>query len=107
MPNRASFRVGPVGVTFLAAAFGIAGAAAAPTQYRCTNPASGTSWTIAVDAEHQRVDAVPGQVSDRAASWRDRDTGGAFDLDRVSGRLTFRNASSTGGYFLYYDCRPE
>lgn len=82
-------------------------AQAAPAHYRCTNPASGANWTIAIDPEGQRVDSFPAQVSERTASWRDTGTGASFELDRPSGKLTFRNASSTGGYFLYYDCRPE
>jgi hypothetical protein len=76
-------------------------------QYRCTNPASGTNWTIGLEPEGQRVDANPAQVSAAAASWRDPKSGGTYELDRTSGKLTFRNASSTGGYFLYYTCRPE
>jgi hypothetical protein len=73
---------------------------------RCTNPASGASWSIVVDFDRGRVDSLTATVSDRWISWRDPNQG-FFDLERATGKLRLRNASSTGGYFLYYACRPE
>lgn len=73
---------------------------------RCTNPASGTSWPVVVDLDHSRVDSLPAKISDQRISWHDPKQG-YFDFDRATGHLQVRNASSTGGYFLHYTCRPE
>ncbi|HEU0155957.1 MAG TPA: hypothetical protein VFQ82_07785 [Stellaceae bacterium] len=73
---------------------------------RCTNPASGTNWPLVVDLARGRVDAFPAEVSERAISWHEPERG-FFELDRATGKLELRNASSTGGYFLHYTCRPE
>lgn len=89
----------------LAAAAGGA-AQAAVLHLRCTNPASGTSWSVVVDLDHQRVDSLPAEISDQWISWRDPDHR-IFELERATGKLEMRNASSTGGYFLHYLCRPE
>jgi hypothetical protein len=72
---------------------------------QCVNLASGTSWSVQVDDQLQTVDGTPAQMTSRRISWRDAVSGGAFDLDRGSGVLTFINASSTGGYILRYQCR--
>jgi hypothetical protein len=80
--------------------------AAGILRLRCTNAASGTSWPIAVDLEHGRVDSQAASITDKWISWHDPKEG-FFDLDRTTGKLQFRNASSTGGYFLYYSCQPE
>ncbi len=73
---------------------------------RCTNPVSGASWPVVVDLDRGRVDSLPATITDKAISWHDPKQG-FFDLDRDTGKLQFRNASSTGGYFLSYTCRPE
>ena len=73
---------------------------------RCTNPASGTSWPIVVDLDHGTVDSLAATINRSWISWHDPKQG-FFDLDRATGKLQLRNASSTGGYFLYYTCRPE
>jgi hypothetical protein len=73
---------------------------------RCTNPTSGASWPIVVDLDHGRVDSLSATITDKWITWRDPKQG-FFDFDRDTGKLQFRNASSTGGYFLYYTCRPE
>jgi|SRR5579863_5893960 len=86
---------------------GIGSAADADIRHlRCTNPASGTSWSIVVDLGHRRVDAQPATITGSSISWRDAKYG-AYDLDRATGNLRFRYASSTGGSYLYYTCRPE
>ncbi|HTT80384.1 MAG TPA: hypothetical protein VMF86_11960 [Stellaceae bacterium] len=88
----------------------VAGAASAaqpvPQHWRCTNATSGANWTIVVDAADQRVDRFPATITERWASWRDPGRG-FFDLDRATGALQLRNASSTGGYFLRYRCRRD
>jgi hypothetical protein len=82
------------------------GQTAAILHLRCTNPASGANWPLAVDFERGRVDALPATITQQWISWHDPQAG-FFDLERATGRLELRNASSTGGYFLHYRCRPE
>jgi hypothetical protein len=81
-------------------------AAARFLHLRCTNPASGASWPIVVDLDHGRVDSLSATITDKLISWHDPKQG-FFDLERTTGKLQFRNASSTGGYFLHYTCRQE
>jgi hypothetical protein len=73
---------------------------------RCTNPASGASWTIAIDLDDALVDSRPATITDNWIRWPDPKQG-FFDLERATGKLQFRNASGTGGYFLHYTCVPE
>lgn len=99
---------GLAGLALLLAAAGDARAAAigGSLHLRCTNPASGTSWPIVVDLDQGRVNSLPATITDKRISWHDPKQG-YFDFDRATGQLQFRNASSTGGYFLHYTCRPE
>ncbi len=99
------------GSAVLAAGIGISlacgcTAQAAILNLQCTNPASGTTWAIVIDLERHLVGSIPAEITDARISWHDPSQG-YFELDRASGRLEFRNASSTGGYFLHYRCRPE
>jgi hypothetical protein len=71
----------------------------------CTNPASGARWQIRIDYERSTVDAYPASITDAQISWRDASDGGNYTLDRRSGKLTVAVASSTGGYFLYDQCK--
>lgn len=73
---------------------------------RCANLASGANWPVVVDLDRSRVDSFPATITDRWVSWRDPHQG-FFDLERATGELQMRNASSTGGYFMYYKCRRE
>jgi hypothetical protein len=73
---------------------------------RCTNRASGASWPLVVDLDHGRVDSLAATITDTWISWHDPKQG-FFDLERATGNLQVRNASATGGYFLYYTCRPD
>jgi hypothetical protein len=81
-------------------------AAAGILHLRCTNPASGASWPIVVDLDHGRVDSLSATITDKWITWHDPKQG-FFDFERGTGKLQLRNASSTGGYFLYYMCRPD
>jgi hypothetical protein len=91
----------------LSATAGVAAAAEPGThRMRCTNLVSGAGWTIVVDAVRGRVDRLPATITDKSISWHDP-AQGFFDLDRTTGELQLRNASSTGGYFLHYRCAPE
>lgn len=71
----------------------------------CTNPYSGATWQIRIDYDRRTVDSNPAEIDDATISWRDRATGWHYDLDRKSGKLTIILASSTGGNFLYDNCK--
>jgi hypothetical protein len=81
-------------------------AAAATLHLRCTNPASGASWPLNIDLDRGRVGSFSASITDKWISWHDPKEG-FFELDRTTGQLELRNASSTGGYFLHYKCQPE
>jgi|SRR5271155_1438632 len=94
------------GVLLLASAGDGRAAAEGVLHLRCANRSSGASWPLVVDLGRGRVDALPATISDEWISWHDPKQG-FFDLERATGKLQLRNASATGGYFLYYTCRPE
>lgn len=73
----------------------------------CTNPSSGASWDSKVDFARRTVDSFPADISDQSITWEDTQTNDIYELDRASGDLTMRGASSTGGYFLYYHCHEH
>jgi hypothetical protein len=75
-------------------------------RFRCANVANGASWAMAVDVDHRRVDNVAADIDARSITWRDPENR-TYELDRATGALRMSNASSTGGYYLYYTCRPE
>jgi hypothetical protein len=81
-------------------------AAAAAFSLHCTNPASGTKWQVVVDPDRGLVDSQAATITDRWISWHDPNQG-YYDFERVTGKLRLRNASSTGGYFLYYTCSKD
>jgi hypothetical protein len=89
-----------------AAYLSVAGSAVAENlKLRCANVASGTTWDIAIDLDNKRVDDQPAEIDAKSIGWRDPQSR-IYELDRTSGALRMRNASSTGGYYLYYTCRP-
>lgn len=97
-------------LTALAAlAFAIAAAQAAHADgaITCSNPYSGASWQISVDYDRGTVDSNPARISDSEMSWHDAKDNSNYTLDRKSGRLTITVPSSTGGYFVYDQCRTE
>lgn len=73
----------------------------------CTNPSSGTTWEMKVDLVKRTVNSYPADISDRSITWQDTRRGGIYEYDRISGNMTMRGPSSTGGYFLYYRCRER
>ena len=73
----------------------------------CTNPASGTSWQIAIDFDRRTVDSYAATISDSTIAWRDPRDQGNYTLDRASGNLTVAVPSSTGGYFIHDQCKLE
>jgi hypothetical protein len=84
----------------------IAGAAEAENlKFHCSNVASGASWDIAVDLDNRRVENLPATIDARTINWSDAENR-TYELDRATGAMRMRNASSTGGYYLYYTCKP-
>jgi hypothetical protein len=79
-------------------------ARAATATFRCTNPASGAQWAIVVDYARRLADSFPAEITGGRITWHDTKHGGYYSLDRASGALTVRFASSTGGYFLHDKC---
>jgi len=83
------------------------GAQAKTTVLNCTNPSSGATWDVAVDFDRHLVDSFPADITDASITWQDTLQGGIYEFDRATGALTMRNASSTGGYFVYDQCRAR
>jgi len=77
------------------------------TAITCTNPASGTSWQIAIDFDKATVDSNRAEITDAKIAWFDPTDGSNYTLDRKSGDLTAIVASSTGGYFRHGRCSLE
>ena len=82
-------------------------APAAEITFQCINPVSGTLWTLKIDDEQRTADSLPAEITTTRTVWHDIVRGGFYELDRKTGLLTFRNASSTGGYMLYYRCQAN
>ena len=93
----------------LAGSLPAAGGRAAETgmlHLRCTNATGGANWSIVVDLDRDLVDSLPATINDTWIKWRNA-TGGIYELERATGKLQLRAASTTGGYFLHYSCQPE
>lgn len=73
---------------------------------RCTNLVGGANWPIVVDLDHNRVDSFSATITPKWVEWEDG-KGGIYELERATGMLKLRAASSTGGYYLHYICQPE
>jgi hypothetical protein len=82
-------------------------ARAATITFRCTNPKSGTTWEVKVDYNRSTADSFPAKINGSQIAWHDTLHGGYYYLDRASGALTFRNASSTGGYATHHTCHAD
>jgi hypothetical protein len=77
------------------------------TTVTCTNPYSGATWQIRIDYERALVDSNPARINDATISWRDAKDGWSYALDRKSGKLRVTLPSSTGGSFLYDQCKLQ
>ncbi|MGH6838280.1 MAG: hypothetical protein ACREDT_05695 [Methylocella sp.] len=75
------------------------------SKLQCTNPKSGATWNVNVDYNRSTVDSFPANITSSQISWHDASHGGYYYLDRASGALTFKNATTTGGYSLHDTCR--
>jgi hypothetical protein len=89
------------------AACGGDSAHAATLTFRCTNSKSGTTWEVKVDYDRSTADSFPAEIGGSQIVWHDTLHGGYYYLDRASGALTFRNASSTGGYSTHHTCHAD
>jgi hypothetical protein len=106
--SKREFALGLFAVLAVSAS-GVPGWAAEPKQLRlsCVNRVGGAQLSIVVDLDAHLIDSLPATTfNDTWISWHDRNRG-YLDLERATGKLDIRNASSTGGYFLHYQCRPE
>jgi len=72
----------------------------------CTNPSSGTTFQIHIDYDHRTVDSNPAVISEATIEWHESN-GWRYTLDRKFGKLTVVLASSTGGNFLYDQCKLD
>ena len=77
---------------------------AAELRFVCRNPMSGATWEIEVDERRSLADSYPARITDDRITWHDTGHGGFYELDRRTGALTVRYASSTGGYALHDVC---
>jgi hypothetical protein len=93
--------------TSLAVPTVIAGTQENETAITCTNPVSGVSWQIMIDYRRATVDSNPAEFKRAEISWFNPKDGGNYALNRKSGDLTARVASSTGGYFRHSRCDLE
>jgi hypothetical protein len=94
-------------VATLAASLGAAGAQTgrqSKVDFQCTNPKSGTMWDVNVDYDRSTANSFPAEITNSQIAWHDTSRGGYYYLDRVSGALTFKNATTTGGYTLHHTC---
>jgi hypothetical protein len=78
---------------------------AAELTFRCSNSASHATWDVKIDPAKNVADGFPATVNDDSIAWRDTIHGGNYELDRATDKLTFTNASSTGGYIMLYPCQ--
>ncbi|MGH6836686.1 MAG: hypothetical protein ACREC9_14370 [Methylocella sp.] len=75
------------------------------SKFQCTNPHSGATWDLKVDYNRSTVDSFPAKITNSQIAWHDALHGGYYYLDRASGALTFKNATTTGGYAIHDTCR--
>lgn len=90
----------------IAVSMSAAQAESGPAAITCTNPTSGATWQIHIDYDHSTVDSNPALISDAAIDWQESN-GWKYSLDRKFGKLTVVVASSTGGNFLYDQCKLD
>jgi hypothetical protein len=103
--------VDAIKLSVLVACFGVVVASVAPLSaqpavlaFLCVNSASHMTWDLKVDSAHRTADGFPAEISPARIAWRDTTHGGSYELDRASGKLTFINSSSMGGYMLFHYC---
>lgn len=90
----------------IGAAAGIHCAVAADTAstLTCTNIVSHAPMQIRIDFAKHMVNADPAQIGAAEISWHDDREHANYTLNRKTGMLEAVIPSSTGGYFLHYQC---
>lgn len=86
------------------AGIGCAAAADTPSTVTCTNTVSHAPMQIRIDFARRLVNADPAQIGDAEISWHDDREHANYTLNRKTGLLEAVIPSSTGGYFLHYQC---
>lgn len=81
-----------------------AAAADATSTVTCTNTVSHAPMQIRIDFAKRMVNADPAQIGDAEISWHDDKEHANYTLNRKTGMLDAVIPSSTGGYFLHYQC---
>lgn len=74
------------------------------TSVTCTNTVSHAAMQIRIDFTKRTVNADPARIGDSQITWHDAKEQANYTLDRKTGRLDAVIPSSTGGYFLHYQC---
>ena len=75
------------------------------TAIACTNLASRASLMITIDLQKRTVNSSPARISDTQITWYEEKEHANYKLDRKTGALESVIPSSTGGYFLHYQCK--
>jgi hypothetical protein len=96
-----------IGAGFLLAPAANLSAEAAVLTFQCVNVASKAKWTVKVDDTQKTADGFPATISADDITWSDRTTGGTYELDRATGKLTYVASTSMGGYMLFHRCQLE
>jgi len=74
------------------------------TAVNCTNTVSHAPMQIHIDFTKHIVNADPAQIGDAEITWHDDKEHANYTLNRKTGMLESVIPSSTGGYFLHYQC---
>ena len=75
------------------------------TAISCTNSVSHAGLQITVDFQKRTVNSNPARIGDAEITWHDGRENANYTLDRKTGSLQSVIPSSTGGYFLHYQCK--
>jgi len=60
---------------------------------------------LEIDYAAGTVNGYPAAFTDKRITWHDTADNGYYELDRKSGGLVMRHASSVGGYLVWQNCR--
>lgn len=86
------------------AGIGCATAADGPSILTCMNTVSHAPIQIRIDFMKHTVNSDPAQIGGAAITWHDDKEHANYTLNRKTGMLDAVIPSSTGGYFLHYQC---
>jgi hypothetical protein len=100
--------IGLTGAWFLLAPYfagdrSVPGTPAASAQ--CAYGDSKKGSILKVDYAAGTVNGYPAEFTAKQITWHDTEDGGYYALDRTSGELVMRHASSVGGYLTWQTCR--